>query len=798
MKNTVILILVLACFEGNAQSTRERLSLDKGWLFHAGDIPAPVISGQDASYGSSKAGGVMGAAAAKYEDKAWQMVNLPHDWAVEQPFDSTANPVQAYRKRGYGWYRRYFTLAPGDKGKNIELQFDGIATHAVIWVNGTVVHRNFCGSTSAYIDITPLVTYGSERNVIAVQVDAVSSEGWYYEGAGIYRHSWLVKRPPLHVVTDGVFANPTKKPDGDWLLPAEVTIANAGTAPRNAVVEVNVLDRQDKVVAAGTAGVTVPVLEERTARIPITVSGPELWSLEDPALYRVVATVKEGGRTVDELTVKCGFRTIRFTADSGFYLNGKYVQVKGTCNHQDMAGVGVAVPDALWEFRLRRLKELGSNAYRCAHNPPAAELLDACDSLGMLVMDENRNFNTTAEYIRQLQWMVRRDRNHPSVFLWTIFNEEPYGRDDRGYEMARYLSARVKDLDTTRPVTAAQNGGQLNPVNAALALDVAGFNYGSDTYDAFHNKYPGKPMTSSEDDCGLMMRGEYVTDKQKHIVASYDDDFADWGTTHRLGWKVIDQRRYMAGCFVWSGFDYHGEPQPFVWPSNVSLFGIMDLCGFPKTAFWLHQAQWRDDIPVLQLVPHWNWPADSVGKKIRVMALSNADSVVLLLNGKRIGGQKADKYEMNTWWVPYKPGKLEAVGYDKKGRIVSRFATETTDAPYALRLIPYRGSLKNDGLDAMPVTVEVVDRKGRVVPTANTPVRFDISDGAAIIGLGNGDPRSLEPEKGAARSLYNGLAQVIVQSREGSTGSFTLTARAEGVLSVTVTIPLSPVAGTPF
>ena len=374
--------------------------------------------------------------------------------------------------------------------------------------------------------------------------------------------------------------------------------------------------------------------------------------------------------------------------------------------------MGVAVPASMWDFKLRKLKELGANAYRCAHNPPSNEFLDACDRIGILVMDENRNFNSSPEYMRQLQWMVRRDRNHPSVFLWSVFNEEPIQGTENGYEMVRRMSKEVKRLDLTRPVTAAMNGGQFEPTNVSQAVDVVGFNYSTDKYDLFHKENPTLKMISSEDVSGLMIRDIFLTDEKKHLIDSYDTQKPGWGNTHREGWEMIDKRSFLAGCFVWTGFDYRGEPTPYSWPTVSSNFGIMDQCGFPKTAYYLHQAQWLENKNILHLVPHWNWPADSIGKPIKVMALSNADSVKLMLNGKIISGKKVDKYEMNTWMVPYKPGKLEAVGY-KNRKIVSHFKVETTGKPVRLQLTSDRNVILGDGRDAIPVTVEALDSKGR-------------------------------------------------------------------------------------
>ena len=774
---------------------REVLSLDKGWLFHQGDIPMPEIKGHGASYRNAKAGNASGAAAKNYDDSSWRMLDLPHDWAIEGKVSPDANLSQGYYKRGIGWYRRHFRLSPEDKGKHIEIQFEGIATYATIWVNGTVLHRNWCGYTSMYIDITPYVTYGNDLNTIAVRVDADSQEGWWYEGAGIYRHTWLVKRSPLHIVTDGVWANPVNAGGDRWTLPVEVSLYNIAEREAKGEVEVSLQGPDGKTVATKRAKVNVASLREGVARLSFDVNAPGLWSPESPTLYNVRTTVIQNGKIVDQTDTRCGFRTVRFDANTGFWLNGKNIKIKGTCNHQDHAGVGVAVPDALMKFRLRKLKEMGVNAYRAAHHPVSKEFMALCDSMGMMVMDENRVFNTSPEYVRQLEWLVRRDRNCPSVILWSVFNEEPMQGTENGYEMVRRMKEVVKRLDETRPVTAAMNGGSFSPRNVSQAVDVVGFNYQIRDYDRFHKANPELPMTSSEDGSAIMTRGEYVTDKGKHILDSYDTQCVNWGATHRNAWKAIAQRPWMAGCFYWTGFDYHGEPTPHAWPTVSSFFGIMDLCGFPKSAYWLHQAQWRKDIEVLKLIPHWNWPESQKGKPVKVMALSNAERVKLLLNGKEISEQAVDSFEMNTWMVPYEPGKLEAIGY-RNGKEVSRACVETTGKASKVRLTPDRSVMNGDGYDAIPVTVEVLDKKGRPVPTANNMMEFSIEGPARIIGLGNGDPNCHEPEKGNKRSLFNGLAQVIIQST-GEAGEIRLSAKTEGLEPHTVVITARPAKAVP-
>lgn len=769
--------------------------LDLGWHFYQGDIAFPTISGHEMSYKNAKAGTAWGAAAPEFDDSEWRLVDLPHDWVVDGTFDPKANLSQGFRPRGIAWYRRYLHLDPADSGRSLELKFDGIATHCTVWLNGTLVHRNWCGYTGFSIDLTPFATYGDQLNTIAIRVDADAQEGWWYEGGGIYRHTWLIKRNAVHIATDGVWANPVKKENKQWELPVEALIKNDGAVPASLEMTVDLLDPEGKIVAHGSTRADSVPLNDTTARLSLAVMEPRLWSLESPTLYTVRTTLTKEGGQIDEHVTKCGFRTVRFDADKGFFLNDQPLKLKGTCNHQDHAGVGVAVPDSLWDFRIRKLKEMGSNAYRCAHNPPASEFLDACDRLGMLVMDENRNFNVSPECMGQLEWMVRRDRNHPSIILWSVFNEESTQGSKMGYEMVRRMKAVVKRLDTTRPVTAAMSGGMNAPINVSQAVDVVGINYQQKIYDNFHKNHPNVPITSSEDTSSYMTRGIYDTKAARCFADSYDTVAAPWGATHRAAWKAIAERPFVAGCFVWTGFDYRGEPQKFSWPSVSSVFGCMDTCGFPKAAYYIHQAAWVDNRPVLKLLPHWNWEGKE-GSPIKVMAMTNAETVELFLNGKSLGKKQVDRFEGAEWQVSYSPGKLEAIG-SKGGKEIIRAQVETTGNPVAVRLIPDRNQLAGDGSDAEPVTVSVVDAQGREVPIANLPIAFELKGPGTIIGLGNGDNTSHEPEKGTLRSLFNGLAQIIVQSQREKDGVILLTATAQGLTSATTRIDVRKVASIP-
>lgn len=765
-----------------------RTLLELGWRFHEGDIPTPEPQGHNDTYLSVKAGNARGAAAMLYDDSDWAEIRLPHDWAAAQPFEQSANVSQGFRRRGIGWYRRVLRLDPADRGKTIELHFDGIATNATLWVNGSVVAHNWSGYNSVHVDLTPFARFGDEENVIAIRVDADAKEGWWYEGAGLYRHVWLVRRAPIAIVTDGVHCDPVRSADARWQVPVTATLANIERKAAAVTIEAILLDPDGRQISAARTDVTVPVLGRAEARLMLDPGTPSLWSVETPILYTVQTRVIRAGAAVDERRVAIGFRTIRFDADRGLFVNDRPVKLKGVCLHQDHAGVGVAVPDSLMAWRLERLKAMGCNAIRMSHNAPAAELLDWCDRMGFLVMDENRIFNPAPEYLAQLEWLVRRDRNHPSVILWSVFNEEPMQGTEAGVEMVRRMSAAVHRLDRARPITAAMNGAFYNPANVSTVVDVMGFNYYQADYDKFHRLNPTKPMTSSEDTSAFETRGAFASDRAGHVITSYDEEAASWGGTHRDSWKAIAERPFVAGGFVWTGFDYHGEPTPHEWPTISSFFGILDLCGFPKTAFDIHRAHWIDDEAVVAIAPHWTWPGRE-GQPIKIFVSCNADSVALRLNGRQLGTQPVDRIMGNHWTVAYAPGRLEAIAM-RGGKVVARAVHETAGQPVALRLTPTRTAMAGDDEDAQPVTIDAIDAKGRHVPTANLLTRFTV-DGATILGVGNGDPNSHEPEQTAAgsgmRSLFNGLAQIIVRAGRGR-GRITIKASADGIRPAKLTI----------
>lgn len=771
-------------------SPRQDLLLDQGWRFHDGDIPFPEILSQDDSYDNAKAGKAWGAAAASFDDSEWPIVSLPHDFVSFRPLDEHANRAEGYRQRGIVWYRNVLRFETSDDSLHIELQIEGAATHATIWFNGNLIDHNWSGYNAIYADLTPFVTYGAEVNTLAIRIDATAMEGWWYEGGGLYRPVRIVKRQAAHIITDGVFAHPIKDDNG-WVIPAEVTIANTDKGDRALTVELTLKDARGEKIVTRYAAVNLPSFDQAIARLDLPVSEPHVWSPDRPYLYSVETRLLDGGICLDAVTTTCGFRTQRFDAQKGFFLNDEPLKIKGVCLHQDHAGVGTAIADSLWDFRIRRLKALGCNAIRATHNAQSRIVLDLCDRYGLMVMNENRRFNPAAEEMEQLRWLVRRDRNHPAVILWSVFNEEPMQGSEAGFKMVERMVHEVKALDTSRPVTAAMNGGFFADINVAQAVDVVGFNYNQDSYDAFHARHPDTPLTSSEDTSAYSIRGIFEHDEARHLTSSYDDPPKGWAT-HRGSWKMIAERDFIAGGFVWTAFDYHGEPSPWGWPTTSSMYGIMDLCGFDKAAFSIHQAQWvpASVRPVLRIEPHWNWP-DKMGQPVKVMVCTNLDEVELILNGQSLGRQKADPYEMNIWHVVYAPGRLEAIGYHN-GQLAARTRVETTGKAVGLRIVPDRETVFGDGLDVVAMRIEAIDAHGRVVPLAQNGLDFQVR-GGDITGLGNGDPNSLEPEKGTTRSLFNGLAQVIIQVG-AQAQQLTLIAAGAGLKSATLTLKVLPKA----
>jgi beta-galactosidase len=792
-------------------SVRERLLLDFGWRFHLGHA-----CDQDKDFGFglnqhtyAKAGDVTAAATLEFDDSAWTQVNLPHDWAVELPFAPSKNPPPAgqddpraahgfkplgreYPDTSIGWYRRVFDLPASDLGRRLSLEFDGVFRNALVMFNGYIIAGHGDGYTPFRVDVSDFANYGG-KNVLTVRVDASLGEGWFYEGAGIYRHVWLVKADPLHIPQWGSWVR-SEITGSMAALTVSTELVNEGLAVRKCQVVSTVLDPKGRAVASWkTQPLTIGTQEMRTLVQHMMVRGPALWSLENPQLYQLVTKVHSGNKVIDEAVVSFGVRSIRFDPEKGFFLNSKPVKLNGTCNHQDHAGVGAAVPDRLQYWRIERLKEFGCNAYRSSHNPPAPELLEACDRLGMLVIDETRRMSSDEESMADLACMIRRDRNHPSVILWSIGNEEQGQQGtERGARIATTMKRLCNELDPTRSITAAVDNPDVWGLGVTPVVDVLGGNYRTDKIPAFHARNPTKPMIGTETGSTVSTRGVYLRDPASGYCVAYDTEFPWWASTAE-GWlNVVAKAPFIAGGFVWTGFDYRGEPTPFnAWPNVASQFGIVDSCGFPKDNTFYYKAWWGRE-PVLHLFPHWNWQGKE-GQKVNVWVHTNLDRVELFVNGQSQGVRNIEPCKHVEWDVAYAPGVIVARGY-RNGKQVLTAKRETTGAPAKVQLGVDRTLIHADGEDVFMVTAEIQDAQGRMVPTANNMVAFNLTGPGTIIGVGNGDPRSHEPDKGASRSAFNGLCMAIVQATKQQ-GDIWLEATSPGLTAnknVVTSIPANP------
>ena len=744
-----ILSLALAAFAfpisaaaGN-ESPRERILMDDRWKFYLGD---------DWGTGENlmKAGISEGPADLTFCDASFRVVNLPHDWVVELPFNKKADKSHGFKPVGKGfpansvaWYRRTFSLSKEDTGKRVWLEFDGVYRDCLVFVNGYRMGRHESGYDSFRYDITDVANFGGE-NVVAVRVDASKFEGWWYEGAGIYRNVWLVKTAPLAIAPDGIFVYsrfPNNVPDGPAEVHLETDLQNSSDDAADATVEWRILGPNGNLVATADQSAPVNSWDTATVRQTAMVASPALWSPESPDLYKLVTTVEEQGKIVDQEETDFGIRTFAFDPDRGFYLNGKPYVIHGTCNHQDHAGVGIAMPPALQYFRVRKLKEFGCNAIRTSHNEPTPELLDACDRLGMLVMDENRILGSDPENMALLESQVRRDRNHASVFLWSIANEEHVQAAPASARIAETMQRLIHRLDPTRLVTSAVSLGDVY-TGINTVVDVRGWNYHIDGADSYHQAHPNQPAIGTEQASTVGTRGVYANDPAHGYVSSYDNNR---GLENRAEgwWSFFAARPWLSGGFVWTGFDYRGEPTPYSWPCISSQFGILDTCGFPKANFYYYQSWWTDT-PVLHLSPHWNWPGKE-GQDIAVWCDSNCQEVELFLNGQSLGRKAMPRNSHLQWTVKYAPGVLSAKGYND-GNVVAETRVETTGAPALIQLAPDRTAIRADGQDVSVIAVSVADADRRVVPTADKLVHFEVNGPGRIIGVGNGDPSCHEPD----------------------------------------------------
>ena len=846
---------------------RDRVLFDAGWRFQKGD-PAGV--GDALEYGKIKSwviatgGDLLNAMAAKsvrpagnpggeipcvqagFDDGAWRKLNLPHDWGIEGPFKQEyPGDTGKLPWSGVGWYRKHFTAESTEAGQRLYLEVDGAMAYAAVWLNGQFVGGWPYGYASFQLDLTPFVKWGAE-NVVAIRLDNPPDSSRWYPGGGLYRHLWLLKTAAVHVAHWGTFVTTPEVTKETATVNVDFVIQNDSADKIQASVSTRIYELgpdgragASPVATSDTILVEIDPAKARTAARShlLTVGNPRLWDLPHPNRYVAVTTVDQNGKIVDRCETPFGIRTIRFDPAKGFFLNGEHVRINGVCDHHDLGALGAAVNARALERQIQLLQEMGCNAIRTSHNPPAPELVELCDRLGMLVMDEafdcwrqgkrpndyHRLFDDWAE--KDLRALVRRDRNHPSVILWSIGNEIMEQQDTEGWRLAARLAGIVREEDRTRPITMACNQLESGDNGFQTAVDVFGYNYKPTGYKSFHEQHPTIPVFGSETASCVSSRGEYFFPVSNDMaggradfqVSSYDLSAPPWAWPPDVEFKGLDEAPFAAGEFVWTGFDYLGEPTPYnadstallnfsdpaeqaamaqelkalgkiTVPSRSSYFGILDLAGFKKDRFFIYQARWRPDFAMAHILPHWNWP-DRVGQVTPVFVYTSGDEAELFLNGRSLGRRKMEPRQYRLRWdeVKYQPGELKVVAY-KRGQKWAEDVVKTTGAPARIALAADRATLEADGSDLAFVTVTIADGDGLLVPRARNLVKFELSGPGEIAAVDNGDATSFAPFQAQERHAYNGLALVIVRTRAGEPGAITLKAQSDGLAPAEVTL----------
>ncbi|WP_162462929.1 glycoside hydrolase family 2 TIM barrel-domain containing protein [Paenibacillus psychroresistens] len=654
-------------------TVRSRENFDEGWVFHKGDIAIPYavkggMTGGMTDCGEREQGEWLDIAyvdkEAQQVQEGWTSVRLPHDWCpegqfVNDPLMGSRAGSHGYLSAGIGFYRKRFTIPAEQLGRRMTLHFDGVSGKSTVWVNGHLIGERFGGYTSFAYDITDVLRYGAVEgeNIILVKVDSSDHEGWWYEGSGIYRHVWLQSTDSLHIAQWGTFITTPLIAEKQAEVRVDSKMSNESMNRRSFELRTNILERDSgRKVAEQVSQSSVNGHEEISIEMILKIEAPRLWSPEDPYLYTAISELYENESLIDQYVTTFGIRSAEFDAERGFILNGSPYLIKGTCNHQDFAGVGVAMPDALIAYKLKLLKEMGCNAYRSAHHPPTPELLDLCDQLGLLVMDENRKLDSSLRGIQELKSMILRDRNHPSVIIWSMENEEVLEGTVMGARILRTMSDAAHKLDSTRPTLASMNHGWSSG-GYADAVDIVGYNYGHRGADVDgRRQYPNRLILGSESASFTTTRGIYEDDPIKGYCSSYGTNIPSWGCSPEKSWADVIHNRFLTGVFLWTGFDYRGEPTPYEWPCISSHFGMMDTCGFPKDIYYFIKALWTEE-PLVHLLPHWNWP-EREGELIRVMAYTNCETIELVLNGQSLGERLVEPLSSMEWSVAYERASL--------------------------------------------------------------------------------------------------------------------------------------------
>ena len=765
------------------------VSFDPGWKFHLGDVS--------------------GAQGATFDDSAWTSLDVPHDWSISLAFNqsSPSGASGGYLDGGTGWYRKTFTLPSTGSGQKVFVQFDGVYMNSTVYLNGTQIGARPYGFSSFECDFGANAKVGAS-NVLAVKVVNQQPSSRWYSGSGIYRHTWLKTVNPVRVAYMGQQVTTPTVSTSSATVNIAVTVQNDGTTDQSVTLTSSVRDSSGTEVGKATSAAT-SVTAGKTANVAqtVTVTNPKLWSLASPTMYSVVTTVSAGGTVVDTYTTPFGIRTFAFSANSSFTLNGTAVKINGTCNHHDLGALGAAVNNRAIEKRLQQLKDMGVNGLRTSHNPPAPEFLDIADRIGFLVMDEAFDCwdkgKNTYDYARfWTQWsaidigdMVMRDRNHPSVIIWSTGNEIP---DSNNATVEQALIAAVKAKDTTRVIGQAYAGAAPGDATAPLE-DVIGLNYAPYSYSGTHSSHPTWKLFASESSSAVRSRCVYKTPVTTNILSSsdnqcssYDNSVVSWGTSAEGSWSSINGASYMAGEFIWTGFDYIGEPTPYGWPSKSSYFGAIDTAGFPKDIFYFYQSKWNAAGPTMVHVVPMDWTSWTAGQSVTVWAYSNADSVELFLNDKSQGSKTVSSGTAHLQWsVPFATGTLEARA-SKGGSVVATDKVQTAGAAAKLALKADRASITADGSDLAYVEVDIVDAQGVVVPQASNTVAFTISGPGTLVGLDAGNAINHDSYKGTSHAAFSGKLMAIVRATT-TAGTITLNATSGsltgGSVNVTTTAP---------
>lgn len=795
---TVIVLLFLVACASKSKNARIVEDFNQNWNFKLGDYPTAIQP--------------------NFNTADWRTLQLPHDWSIEGAFnkDNPTKQAQAFLPAGKGWYRKTFILPEDWKNKNVSIEFDGVFKNSEVFINGHSLGIRPNGYISFAYELSQYLHFGNQENVIAVKVDndAQPNSRWY-TGSGIYRNVRLVASEKLHVAQWGTYVTTPEVSAEKASVHLEVTIENKTNSEKEFQLVTSILDSNNKEVVNTTTTEKIGANTNAKKIHNLNVNKPKLWDTENPNLYKIVTTLYENSKAVDNYETPLGFRFFSFHSEKGFSLNGKPTKILGVCLHHDNGALGAVENIHAVKRKLKILKEMGANAIRMAHNPHSLEIMQLCDEMGFIVQDEftdvwkkkkvtnDYHKDWDAWYKKDLEDFIKRDRNHPSVMMWSIGNEIREQFDSTGIAITRELAQIVKSLDTTRPVTSAltENVIEKNFIYQSGALDLLGFNYKHEDYKDFPTRFKGQKIIASESVSALETRGHYdfpsdviKTWPPKHgasfdgnvdfTVSAYDQVKSYWGATHEDNWKTIKKQDFMAGTFIWTGFDYLGEPDPYPYPARSSYFGIVDLAGFPKDVYYMYQSEWTTK-PVLHIFPHWNWTA---GQEVDVWAYySNADEVELFLNGKSLGKKAKQNDDLHiSWRVKFEPGTLKAISR-KDGKVVLEKEIHTAGEASKIDLKADKAILKNDTYDLVYVTVSITDTAGNLVPNANHKIDFEVTGGGKLVGLDNGYQANLDSFKASSYKVYNGKCIAIIQSN-GKKENIQLKASTANGMSTSVVV----------